>query len=205
MRRPKERQPNGPTLLERHLSGNGDAQATPIDAFRLARKKFLRCERVDMSDLAAELGVGRATLYRWVGSRDRLLGEILWSLSEPMLEQCKAEATGEGADWVLSMYALAGHFIVEHEPTLHWVRSEPETALRVMTTKQSPQQERITDFYRRVLDEAIATKGLQLRLDTHTVAFVLVRVAESFLWTDLITGEAPDLSKAWEVARVLLD
>jgi hypothetical protein len=32
----------------------------------------------------------------------------------------------------------------------------------------------------------------------------MVRIAESFLWTDLITGGAPDLTKAREVAKVLL-
>jgi Tetracyclin repressor-like, C-terminal domain len=35
-------------------------------------------------------------------------------------------------------------------------------------------------------------------------AFAMVRIAESFLWTDLITGGAPDLTKAREVAKVLL-
>jgi hypothetical protein len=31
-----------------------------------------------------------------------------------------------------------------------------------------------------------------------------VRIAESFLWTDLITGGTPDLAKAQEVTKVLL-
>lgn len=195
-----------PTLLEQHLAGNGDAprSVTPLDAFRLARRKFVRKERVDMSELATELGVGRATLYRWVGTRDRLLGEILWSLTERALEACKADATGDGAEWVLQVYRRFGDLIVESEPVLHWVRSEPETALRVMTTKHSPQQERVVAFYRDVLEEAVRDRGLDLKLDAQTLAFVLVRVAESFLWTDLITGEAPDLSKGQEVARVLL-
>lgn len=195
-----------PTRLEQDLAGNGHPHrtATPLDAFRLARRTFLAKKRVDMSELAAELGVGRATLYRWVGSRDRLLGEILWSLTERGLEQCRADATGEGAEWVISIWSRFGELIVDNEPLLHWVRSEPETALRVMTTKHSPQQERIIEAYERILDEAIATKGLKPRLDTHTLAFVLIRVAESFLWTDLITGEAPDLTKGNEVARVLL-
>jgi AcrR family transcriptional regulator len=193
------------TVLEQQLSGNGDSPATPLDAFRLARRKFLKGERIDMTELASDLGVGRATLYRWVGGRDRLLGEILWSLSEPTLERCKAEASGEGAEWVLDVYRRYGENIVGHEPTLRWVRSEPETALRVMTTKHSVQHARIVDFYRRLLEEAVETKGLKLRLDAETLAYVLVRIGESFLWTDLITGEPPDLTKGDEVARVLLD
>ena len=34
-----------------------------------------------MSALADELGVNRVTLYRWIGSRDRLLVEVIWSLA----------------------------------------------------------------------------------------------------------------------------
>ena len=45
-----------------------------------ARRRFQAAERIDMSALAEELGVNRVTLYRWVGSRDRLLVEVIWSL-----------------------------------------------------------------------------------------------------------------------------
>lgn len=192
------------TLLERQLAGERKAPVTPLDAFRAARRRFLRSERIDMGALAAELGIGRATLYRWVGDRDRLLGEILWSLAEVGLQRCREEAEGEGADWVVDIYTCFGRLIVETPPVLHFVRSEPETALRVMTTKHSPHQARVVEFFRDALEEAAATRGLKLRLEAPTLAYVLVRVAESFLWTDLITGESPDQSKAEEVARVLM-
>jgi AcrR family transcriptional regulator len=194
------------TPLERHLSGVTDdaGKVTPLDALKVARRKFLKLERIDMNELATELGVGRATLYRWVGSRDQLLGEVMWSLSEQGLERAKADAKGTGADWVLSVYRRFGELILETPPVLHFVRTEPECALRVMTTKASPNQARVVDWYRALLEEAAAGKGLKLKLDAETLAFVLIRVAESFLWTDLITGGEPDLSRGWEVARVLL-
>jgi len=156
------------------------------------------------SDLAQELGIGRATLYRWVGSRDRLLGEVLWSLAELGLAQSRTQATGRGAAWVLAVYRRFGDLIVGLEPLRHFVKSEPECALRVMTSKASPLQRRVVDTFRDVLVEAQKTKGLKLRLDPETLAFAMVRIAESFLWTDLITGGTPDLAKAQEVTEVLL-
>jgi AcrR family transcriptional regulator len=153
-----------------------------------------------MVELAAELGVGRATLYRWVGDRDQLLGEVMWSLAERGLEQAKADARGRGAAWVLSIYRRFGELICDTPAVLHFVQTEPEAALRVMTTKASPHQARVIAWYRDVLVES----GVDYRLDPETLAFTLIRVAESFLWTDLITGEEPDLSRGWEVARVLL-
>lgn len=194
-----------PTILEQYLAAQKDErQVTPADALRAARRRFLRSERVDMNELAQELGIGRATLYRWVGSRDQLLGEVLWSLSELGLAQARIEAKGRGAAWVLAVYRRFGDLIVELEPLRYFVRSEPECALRVMTSRASPLQRRVVDTFRDVLVEAQDRKGLQLRLDPETLAFVMVRIAESFLWTDLITGEAPDLTKAREVAEVLL-
>ncbi len=194
-----------PTVLEQHLAaGDDQRRVTPADALYAARRRFLRGERVDMNELARELGIGRATLYRWVGSRDQLLGEVLWSLAEPGLAQARADAKGRGAAWVLAVYRRFGDLIVELEPLRHFVKSEPECALRVMTSKASPLQRRVVATFRDVLVEAHARKGLQLRLDPETLAFAMVRIAESFLWADLITGEAPDLAKAREVAKVLL-
>jgi len=197
----------GPTALERQLAagaGLGGRAPTPADALRAARRRFLRGERLDMNELARDLGIGRATLYRWVGGRDRLLGEVLWSLAEQGLAMARAEARGQGAAWVMAVYRRFGDVIVELEPLRRFVKSEPECALRVMTSKASPVQRRVVDTFRDVLVEARDHRGLALRFDPETLAFVMVRIAESFLWSDLITGEAPDLVKAEEVTAVLL-
>ncbi len=195
-----------PTPLERDLEGNGGngAKVAPRDALKAARRRFLALERVYMAELATELGVGRATLYRWVGGRDQLLGEVMWSLAHPALERVKSEAEGEGVDWVIAVYRRFGELILDTPAVRHFVQAEPEAALRVMTTKASPQQARVIAWYRDLLVEAQGRFGITYRLDPETLAFTLIRIAESFLWTDLITGEEPDLSRGWEVARVLL-
>ncbi len=50
------------------------AAATREQVLELARSTFLRGLRVDVQALAAELGLSRATIYHWFGSRDGLLG-----------------------------------------------------------------------------------------------------------------------------------
>jgi AcrR family transcriptional regulator len=176
----------------------------PLDAFHAARRHFLHGERVDMGELATELGVNRATLYRWVGSRDQLLGEIMWSMAERGIEQAREEASGTGVEWFMSAYRTFGALTSGSEPLRRFVEREPEAALRVMTSKRSRQQRRVIAAWRDILKEGEREHGLKLRLDPTTLAYVLVRIGESFLWTDLITGEEPDLSKADGVARVLL-
>ena len=77
------------TPLQRQLAGTATARPTALDAFRLARRSFLAGDRVDMQALARALSIDRATLYRWVGSREQLLSEILWSLVDPTIEKLR--------------------------------------------------------------------------------------------------------------------
>ncbi|MDX1800833.1 MAG: transcriptional regulator, partial [Marinobacter sp.] len=42
-------------------------RSTPVDAFQRARQHWLKSERIHLASLAEELGIGRATLFRWVG------------------------------------------------------------------------------------------------------------------------------------------
>src|SRR4051812_13142260 len=83
------------------------ADVTPrpsaLDAFIGARRRFLACERIDMSALAQELGVSRVTLYRWVGSRDRLLVEVIWSLAARTLENIDAEVEETGPERIVQI------------------------------------------------------------------------------------------------------
>jgi hypothetical protein len=55
-----------------------------------------------------------------------------------------------------------------------------------------------------MLEERAATGSLSLRLDAADLAYVIIRVADSFIWREFITGEESDLARAAEVIRILL-
>src|SRR4051812_16179207 len=78
-------------------------RATPAEAFRLARRSFLKGERLDMSQLAQQLSISRPTLYRWTGDRDSLLIDVVWSLTEELLADSVREAKGKGPRYLLSL------------------------------------------------------------------------------------------------------
>ena len=193
------------TKLEEHLD---TPRATPLAALEGAKRRFLAGERLDMQELAVEIGVSRATLYRWVGTRERLLGEVLWSLAEADLAflRQQGEADGlRGKELYLKMLDGYARRSARFKPLKRFIDTEPEPALRVLTSKESPMQRRSIEHSIALLDELVARDGLELRFDTTTLAFVIVRVVESFLWSDLITGEAaPELGKAVDVIEVLL-
>ena len=67
-------------------------------------RRYLRGQRVDVQAIAAELKIGRATVYRWFGSREALLGEVLVRAADPLLDGARAEARGRGGRALLDTF-----------------------------------------------------------------------------------------------------
>jgi AcrR family transcriptional regulator len=197
--------PNGRrTGLEKALSAAAGRRSTPLDALQIARRRWLAGERIDMGDLARELGIGRATLYTWVGSRERLIGEVIWSFAEEGLRRAREAASGTGADYVLDVFERFDRLNASFAPLRRFIEQDPEGALRVLTSKHGPVQERMIAACRALLAEQVETGRFAPALDLDTLSYLMVRIAESFLYSDLITGSEPDVDKAVEVVRILL-
>src|SRR3989440_10147442 len=77
------------------------AAATRDQVLATALHHYLRGRRVDVQAIAAELGLGRATIYRWFGSREGLLGEVLFQAAEPLLAEARTRAKGRGGPALL--------------------------------------------------------------------------------------------------------
>ena len=161
-----------------------------------------------MGELAAGLGISRATLYRWVGDREQLLGEVLWSFAEPGLEEARryADRTAKdrGADWVVRFNAHFVRATAEFEPIRRFLEAEPDLGLRILTSNRGIAEGRLIEVLRKTLEERAAAGHLNLRLDAGDLAYAIVRISESFIWREFITGEKPDLDRASDVVRVLL-
>lgn len=196
------------TALQRHLAGDVRPQVGPLDALHEARRRFLKGERIDMGELATSLGISRATLYRWVGDREQLLGEILWSFAEAGLKGARAHADrtarNKGVDWVVRFNAHFVRATARFEPIRRFIEAEPDVALRVMTTNRGVAEGRLIEVMRKTLEDRAKAGYLKLRLDAADLAYVIVRVSESFIWREFITGDEPDVDKASDVVRVLL-
>jgi AcrR family transcriptional regulator len=177
---------------------------TKQDALALAEQTIRDGERLDMRALAHELGIGRATLYRWTGSRDQLLGEVLWGMAHPLWAECEAEATAEGTERVAEVLCRYMERVAASEPLRRLLDTEPETALRILMTSDGPVQDRTVG----VVEEMLATEsanGAQLPdVDPRQLAFAIVRMGESFLYADRVAAAEPDVETATAVVRLLL-
>ncbi len=194
-----------PTRLQRALTGEAaPRRPTPLDAFLLARRKFLAAERIDMSALADELGVNRVTLYRWVGSREQLLVEVVWSLATRTLEKVDARVRARGAERIVRVVTRFLEAVISNEGMRRWLAEEGELAMRLLTRHDTDFQPRLIDAIQRLLAEETDAGRLDLPVELREVAYVTVRLIESYTYLDLITGEQPDARRAEPVLRLLL-
>ena len=157
-----------------------------------------------MSSLAQELGVSRVTLYRWVGSRDRLLVEVIWSLASRTLENIDAEVTERGPERVVRIVTRFLEDVITNAGMRRWLAEEGESAMRLLTRHETGFQPRLIDAMQDLLDDETAAGRLDLPVDLREVAYVIVRLIESYTYLDLITGEEPDARRAEPILRLLL-
>lgn len=173
---------------------------TATDAFRLARRRWLAGERVDMSAMAGELDVNRVTLYRWVGSREALLVEIVWSLAERTLADVSAAIGGRGPERVVAVVTGFVEQVIANPGMQRWLAEEGELAMRLLTRSDRGFQPRLIDW----VDGLLEREAVELDADRREVAYVIVRVIESYTYLDLILGERPDARRAEPILRLLL-
>jgi AcrR family transcriptional regulator len=187
-----------PTPLRRQLAGEETGRRpSALDAFLAARRRFVAGERVDMTALAAQLGVNRVTLYRWVGSREQLLVEVVWSLARRTLDDLEIRhrrpTRPRRAVAILTEFLEA---TIAHPGMQRWLAEEGESAMRLLTRHETDFQPRLIAAVEGLIDPADP--------DRHEVAYALVRVIESYTYLDLITGETPDAGRARPIFARLL-
>jgi AcrR family transcriptional regulator len=195
--------PRATPLAELLTSRDAPVRATPLDVFQLARKKWLAGERLDIGKLAEELGVGRATVFRWVGSREQLYGEVISSLFANALERAQHETRGCGPEYLADVTHRLLRLLLEAEPLRRFVQQDTEFALRVLMSRNSPVEHRCTSAVRALLAAQAQAGHIRPAMDLEALAYVVVRIGESFLYRDVLTGDAPDIDTATQAIRIL--
>jgi AcrR family transcriptional regulator len=174
------------------------------DALRIGRHKFLASERIDMRAIADELGVNRVTLYRWIGSRDRLLVEVIWSLADRAFVASDQSTTARGAERIVQIIAKFIDTVIANPGMKSWLADEGEHAMRLLTRHETDFQPRLIHAIERLLTEENDASRLDIPVDLHDLAYVIVRLIESYIYLDLITGEDPETRTAEPILRMLL-
>ncbi|MDQ1667688.1 MAG: hypothetical protein QOH75_3719 [Actinomycetota bacterium] len=168
-----------------------------IDA---ARRRLLRGERIDMSSIADELGVGRATVYRWFGDRHQLSSEAWWTLAYDTLEWARRKPRPPGAEGLVQAVIDMLDASVAHSGMQSYVTDDPQRAANVIIRTDSV----MARNYRKRLEELILEECPEaIGPDTTAgeLALALARLSEAYCWSNILTGGEAD---ADETRRLFL-
>jgi AcrR family transcriptional regulator len=157
-----------------------------------------------MSSVADELGISRVTLYRWVGNRGALLGEVMGTLAIQSLETEDARIKATGRERIAHLATHIVQSLMTHPGMQALLAAEPEFALRLLTTSEGSVQARIMDWWERALTDEIASGRMSSPLPARDIAYLIVRLCESFVYKEVIVGEPADAEHAAVLFRMVL-
>jgi AcrR family transcriptional regulator len=173
----------------------------PADGLDLARVTFLAGERVEMATIASRLDVSQATVYRWFGSRERLIERVLDEIAREFLAAARAQARGDGDERVLDYARGLMTVTVTLEPVRAFVEREPQLSLRLLLGEKGVIRRTLREALAGVVAEtrsAAAAQALEDELD------VLVEVAVALEWATFAIGDEPQIDHAMHIMRLIL-
>jgi AcrR family transcriptional regulator len=165
---------------------------------------FLHHGTIDMDDLAVALAVSRATLYRVINSRDRLLGEVLWQLAEKTMDRARATRTRDGVEGVLDVIRVFSDGLLDSKPFRQFLSNEPEAATRVLFTPAGGVHRRAVRMVKDLFAEAEPLDGPWIVGDHDNLAYLVVRIVESLYFAEQLAGMPPDRDLAERTTRALI-
>ena len=80
-----------------------------------------------------------------------------------------------------------------------------DDASRACTRGDDCVERRCVAAVEEALAEQVAAGEIAPAMDLHSLAYVIVRIAESFMYRDVITGERPDIEAAITAIRILVE
>jgi AcrR family transcriptional regulator len=179
------------------------ATASRAEVLRAARAQYLQGQRVDLTILARELGLGRATLYRWFGSRDRMIGEVIAGELEALIARRRRQVRRRGARGLLEVLDLINRSLARSTALRRYLEQEGAAALRLMTSGTGLVQPRAVALITELISTEVSAGRYVPPADAETLAYASVRLAEAFLYNDTAIGIRGDHERLREVQAAL--
>ena len=191
-------------MIETPVRRGRPAAASRDEVLERALHHYLRGRRVDVQALAAELGVGRTTIYRWFGSREGLLGEVLFRASDPLLHEARRQAKGRGGRALLDTFDRFNRGLADSPALRSFVEQERDAALRVITSGAGYLQPHIVARITELIEAEARAGHYQPPVEPETLGYAIVKLAEAFLFSDAVAGMRGDVDKLRELEAALL-
>ncbi len=152
-----------------------------------------------MAQIATRLGVGRSTLYRWVGDRDALMDQVIDATTTKLSKSVSRRIRGKGLDRVASAVRVYLEATTRYEPLRSLAQREPQVALHVFMNP---------DGVFAAHSSAVLQQQLQDSLPDVKVPDDVVEVLNAtnlaLVWASIAGGYEPHIDRAVSVLRTVV-
>jgi AcrR family transcriptional regulator len=180
------------------------AAASREDVLAAAMHRYLRGRRVDVQEIAGELGLGRTTVYRWFGSREELIGEVLVRAAEPLLAAARAAARGRGGEALLDTFDRFNRDLAESPALRQYLGRERDAALRVITSSAGVVQPQMVARITALIEDEVRAGTYDPPVEPATLGYAIVTLALAFLFNDAVADVRGDVDRLREVEAAIL-
>ena len=129
---------------------------------------------------------------------------MLFQAAEPLLVEARKLARGRGGPALLDTFDRFNRSLADAPALRRFVEAERDAALRIITSGAGTLQPRIVASIQEVIDEEVRAGAYDPPVDTSTLAYAIVRLAEAFLFNDAVAGMRGDVDRLREVEAALL-
>jgi AcrR family transcriptional regulator len=185
-----------------HRRRGRPAAASREDVLAAGMRRYLRGQRIDVQAIAAELGLGRTTVYRWFGSREGLIGEVVFHAAEPLIDQARAAARGRGGRALLDTFDHLNRSFVGARALRLFVEQERDAALRILTSSEGIVHPRIVARITGLIEDEARAGAYEPPVEPATLGYAIVRLAEAFIYSDV--GMRGDVDRLRDVEAAIL-
>jgi AcrR family transcriptional regulator len=171
---------------------------------RLVCEQYLDGQRVDLTLIARRLGLGRATIYRWFGSREALLGEVVAQELELLVRRKRLQVRRRGAAGLLDVLNLVNRSLARSTALRRLLEQESSGAMRMLTSSGGVVQPRAVACVHDLIVAEVSAGAYEPPAEPQALAYSIVRLAEAFLYNDAAFGIRGDHERLREVEAALL-
>lgn len=175
-----------------------------MEVLAAARSQYVDGRRLDVRAVATEVGVARATIYRWFGSRQGLLGVVIAREAEEYFRRVRARVKGRGARALLETFDQINRGLASSSALRAFLEHEREAALRTLTSSGGIVEPRAVAAIASLIEDEVRAGAYDPPVEVPTLAYAIVRLADAFLYNDAVAGIRGDVARLRDVEAALL-
>jgi AcrR family transcriptional regulator len=153
-----------------------------------------------MRTLAQDLGIGRTTLYRWVGEREELIEEVFAGLVVEWFEAVESQATGTGKDRLIDIFTRFLDIASASSPLSDFASREPALTMRLLLDRRGK-----VATQSKVLISSLVVEHLPEREVPENIIDAIEMSTAALVWANIAAEREPDIQGAISLTETLID